>query len=89
MLLTAVLIYQSKGEVSIPKQLRIHFMHQLFSDWTHLSIFLGNVLNELEKALQDLEEIKGYLKISRVSIMTLGFLRALRAINGSELDRGQ
>jgi len=49
-----------------------------------------NVLQELESALHEVEEIKGYLKITRsYPILTLGFLSSLRTIDGSQLDRGQ
>lgn len=51
---------------------------------------IENVLPELEEAFKELEEISGYLKITRsYPILTLGFLPKLRSINGSYLDRGQ
>lgn len=51
---------------------------------------IENVLTELETAFEDLEEISGYLKITRsYPILTLNFLRGLKFINGSSLDRGQ
>lgn len=49
-----------------------------------------NVLHELESAFQELEEIRNYLKITRsYPILTLGFLRNLKFINGSVLDRSK
>lgn len=49
-----------------------------------------NVLHELETAFQELEEIEGYLKITRsYPILTLGFLSKLKAINGLYQDRDQ
>lgn len=47
-----------------------------------------NVNNELEIALKDLEEITGYLKITRSApLMTLAFLENLHTIGGEKLDR--
>jgi insulin receptor len=48
----------------------------------------ANVIRELEENLQQLEEIRGFLKVARsFPLITLNFLKKLRVIHGEILER--
>lgn len=50
----------------------------------------GNIMKELEANLQTIEEIQGYLKVTRSNqLISLNFLKNLRVIHGDTLDRFQ
>lgn len=83
-----------KGGSEYSSMTRLDISHHYILILTNHNLLLiikkENVLRELEMAFQDLEEIKGYLKITRsYPILTLGFLNGLKAVNGSELERDQ
>lgn len=49
--------------------------------------FVGNIVNELEENLNMIEEIDGYLKVVRsFPLVSLNFLKNLKAINGNFLE---
>lgn len=50
----------------------------------------ANVIRELEQNLQQLEEIRDFLKVSRsFPLITLNFLKKLRVIHGNVLERNE
>lgn len=52
-------------------------------------IFLANMVVELERSLPDIQEIDGFLKVSRsYPLVSLSFFKSLRAIRGNTLESG-
>lgn len=52
-----------------------------------LNVIAGNIVNELEKNLNMIEEIYGYLKVVRsFPLISLNFLKNLRVIHGNTLE---
>lgn len=65
----------------------LFILYDLFLILETVNALLANIVSELEKNLDMIEEIDGYIRIVRsFPLMSLNFLKNLKVIRGNVLD---